>query len=47
MARQIGDLDDPMDPVAMAIKEKRTVVLKPELGTKPRVHYVGLEGEVG
>lgn len=46
-ARQLGDLDHPEDPVTVAIKEKRTVVLKPELGTKPRVHYVGLESEVG
>ncbi len=45
-ARQLGDLDDPDDPVTIAIQENRTVVMKPELGTKPRVHYVGLEAEV-
>jgi Fe-S-cluster-containing dehydrogenase component len=46
-ARQIGDLKDPNDPVTMAIESQRTTVMKPELGTKPRVHYVGLEAEVG
>jgi tetrathionate reductase subunit B len=46
-ARLIGDLDDPEDPVTIAIKTGRTSVMKPELGTKPRVHYVGIEGEVG
>jgi tetrathionate reductase subunit B len=46
-ARQIADLKDPTDPVTMQLESKRTVVMKPELGTRPRVKYVGLEGEVG
>jgi Fe-S-cluster-containing dehydrogenase component len=46
-ARLIGDLDDPASPVTIAIRTGRTSVMKPELGTRPRVHYVGLEGEVG
>jgi len=46
-ARRIGDQKDPTDPVTIAIKTGRTQVMKPELGTKPRVHYVGIEGEVG
>jgi len=44
-ARTIGDLNDPASPVSVILAEQPTTVLKPELGTKPRVYYVGLEGE--
>lgn len=46
-ARRFGDLNDPESPVNVALRTERTQVMKPELGTKPRVYYVGLEGEVG
>ncbi|MDH4142168.1 MAG: 4Fe-4S dicluster domain-containing protein [Chloroflexota bacterium] len=45
-ARRYGDLDDPTSPVSVVMAEQPTTVLKEELGTKPRVHYVGLEAEV-
>ena len=45
-ARIFGDLNDPMSPVNLVLREKPTKVLKADLGTKPRVYYVGLEGEV-
>jgi tetrathionate reductase subunit B len=44
-ARTFGDLDDPASPVSVALREKPTKVLKAGLGTRPRVFYVGLEGE--
>ncbi|HEY6057543.1 MAG TPA: 4Fe-4S dicluster domain-containing protein [Candidatus Limnocylindrales bacterium] len=43
-ARLFGDLNDPDSDVSRVLREKPTRVMKPELGTKPRVHYVGLEG---
>jgi Fe-S-cluster-containing hydrogenase components 1 len=45
-ARTFGDLDDPTSPVSVVLREKPTRVLKAALGTRPRVYYVGLEGEV-
>lgn len=45
-ARIFGDLDDEASPVSVAIAEKRVRVMKPALGTRPRVFYVGLEDEV-
>jgi Fe-S-cluster-containing dehydrogenase component len=45
-ARTFGDLDDPQSPVSIALREQPTKVLKAALGTNPRVHYIGLEGEV-
>ena len=45
-ARQIGNLQDPEDPVAKAISTERVGVLKSEFGTKPQVYYVGLDWEV-
>ncbi len=45
-ARIFGDLNDPASAVSVARTEKRTRVMKPALGTKPRVYYTGLEGEV-
>ena len=46
-ARIIGDLNDPASPVSVALRRTPTTVMKPELGTKPRVYYIGLEGEAG
>jgi Fe-S-cluster-containing dehydrogenase component len=45
-ARIFGDLNDPTSPVSVALNEKRVRTMKPALGTKPRVYYTGLEGEV-
>jgi tetrathionate reductase subunit B len=46
-ARVFGDLNDPASPVNKVLRSSRTQVMKPTLGTRPRVHYVGLESEVG
>ena len=45
-ARIFGDRNDPTSPVSVALSEKRVRVMKPALGTRPRVFYTGLEGEV-
>ena len=42
-ARIFGDLNDPDSPVSRVVRENRVGVLKPDLGTKPRVFYVGLD----
>jgi len=44
-ARKFGDLTDPASEVSTILREQPTRVLRPELGTKPRVHYLGLLGE--
>lgn len=46
-SRQFGDLNDPGSPVSVALREHPTQVLREQLGTKPRVFYIGLEDEVG
>lgn len=45
-ARKFGDTNDPTSAVSVILSEGHTQVLKAELGTKPRVHYLGLEAEV-
>lgn len=42
-ARVFGDLQDPESPVRKILAEKRVYVLKPELGTEPKVYYIGFE----
>ncbi len=42
-ARVFGDLEDPESPVRKILAEKRVYVLRPELGTEPKVYYVGFE----
>ena len=42
-ARLFGDLLDPDSTVRRILREQRVTVLKPDLGTKPKVYYVGLE----
>jgi Fe-S-cluster-containing dehydrogenase component len=44
-ARALGDLADPDSEVSTILRDVPTRVMKPELGTRPRVHYIGLEGE--
>jgi Fe-S-cluster-containing dehydrogenase component len=45
-ARQIGNLEDPEDPVTKVITTERVQVLKDEYGTKPHVFYLGLDEKV-
>ncbi len=42
-ARRFGDLNDPQSEVSVILRDHATRVLRPEAGTKPRVHYLGLE----
>ena len=42
-ARVFGDLRDPESPVVKMLREKRVYTLKPELGTEPKVYYIGFE----
>jgi Fe-S-cluster-containing dehydrogenase component len=42
-ARVFGDLRDPQSPVSKILRERRVDVLKPALGTEPKVYYIGLE----
>ncbi len=45
-ARIFGDLRDAASPVSVALNENRVRVMKPALGTRPQVWYIGLEEEV-
>lgn len=42
-ARIFGDINNPDDPVSKIINTNAVQVLKPSLGTKPMVYYVGLD----
>ena len=42
-ARVFGDQLEPESPVRKILAAKRVYVLKPELGTEPKVYYVGFE----
>ncbi len=42
-ARVFGDLRDSESPVRKILREKRVYVLRPALGTEPKVYYVGFE----
>ncbi len=42
-ARVFGDLNDPDSPIQAIVKTPGVALLRPELGTRPRVFYVGLE----
>lgn len=42
-ARQLGDLADPEDPIHELVGRPDASVMNAELGTRPRVRYLGLE----
>lgn len=42
-ARVFGSITDPDSPVRKLIRDERVDVLKPSLGTEPKVYYAGLE----
>ncbi len=44
-ARIFGDLDDPGSAVSVILHDQPSRVMREELGTRPRVHYLGLEDE--
>jgi hypothetical protein len=41
-----GDIKDPYDPVRHIIEEERINVLQPQLLTKPKCYYIGLDKEI-
>ena len=41
-----GDLDDPASQVAKIVATQTTSVRKPEKGTKPKLFYVGVDGDL-
>jgi len=45
-ARIFGDLNDPDSTVSRIVNTQPVQVLKPDLGTKPQVYYVGLDSMV-
>ena len=46
--RTFGDLDDPESPVSQALREAgRVDVLRPELGTKPKLFYLNAPSKKG
>ncbi|WP_243027072.1 4Fe-4S dicluster domain-containing protein [Thermus albus] len=48
LCRTFGDLDDPESPVSRALREAgRVDVLRPELGTKPKLFYLNAPSKKG
>ncbi len=42
-ARLFGDLNNPDDMITEIVEQERVSVLKPEMGTKPQVRYLGID----
>jgi len=45
-ARLIGDLKDPKSKLNTILRQRRHVLLRPDLGTHPKCYYIGLDTEV-
>ena len=45
-ARTFGELHDPESTVREALRANPAAVLKPDLGTRPKVYYIGIDSEV-
>ena len=45
-ARLSGNLKDPDSRIRRVLRERRYGLLKPEMGTKPKCYYIGLDLEV-
>ena len=45
-ARKFGDLNDPSSEVSVIVTSQPSRVLRPSLGTQPRVHYIGMRDEL-
>jgi Fe-S-cluster-containing dehydrogenase component len=45
-ARQLADLKDPKDPIHEFLRTHKVQVLKPQMATRPKVYYNGLDGSV-
>lgn len=45
-ARMFGNLNDPKDPLSIALKQRRFRLLQPEMGTHPKCYYLELDFEV-
>ena len=44
--RIFGDLHDPKSKISTVLKQRRYLVLKPEMGTHPKCYYLDLDFEV-
>jgi Fe-S-cluster-containing dehydrogenase component len=45
-ARIFGNLKDKKSPISKFLKSKKVQVLKPDLGTHPKIYYAGMDKEV-
>lgn len=45
-ARIFGDLNDPESDIGKFVRDNRVEVLKPDMGTHPRVYYAGIDKNV-
>src|SRR3974390_3296205 len=45
-ARKLGDLKNPKDPIHDFRRQNKVQVLKPQMGTGPKLYYAGLDGSV-